>query len=113
MIADPSGDQLGRPSIAVGVAVSCCWLLPLAFIDQMSGRVKLGRGLLVKAIIWLSGDQPGSESLANVLDMFVWAEPSGFIVKIWGRPVRRLLKAIFVPSGDHAGCESPSESVSC
>src|SRR6185503_2877548 len=43
--------------------------------------------------------------------MFVTSVPIGVIVKICATPVRVLLKAIFVPSGDQVGWMSPSKEI--
>src|ERR1044072_704652 len=101
-MADPSGDQLGRPSVALIVNVSCVWEAPSLSIDQMSEEL-LNGAVLTKAICLLSGDHPGSKSLKRELEMFFSFEPSGSIVKICQFPSRLLAKAIFVPSGDQAG----------
>ena len=86
---------------------------PFAFIVQIfpTGLRPLV-GVRWKAIFVPSGEKVGNRSWPfGSLEMFVTSVPIGVIVKIWATPVRVLLKAIFVPSGDHEGWESPSNVI--
>ena len=63
-----------------------------------------------KAIFVPSGEKRGHRSLTSgSLEMFVTSVPIGVIVKICATPVRALLNAIFVPSGDQEGWKSAFE----
>jgi hypothetical protein len=54
-----------------------------------------------------SGDQVGCQSnCPGFVVSLVGAEPSAFMTQISKLPERSLVKAIFVPSGDHAGWSS-------
>src|SRR5215211_525226 len=107
----PSGDQL-EPESCTSLYVNLIALPPsAAFMTYMSPLTSLS---LSKAIFVPSGDQLGSESHAGLFVNLIGLPPSAaFMTYIsWfatfpsSVPSLLVLKAIFVPSGDHLGLES-------
>src|ERR687888_350963 len=99
-IFDPSGDQLTPRSIA-GSLTTSTWLVPSAFITQMSSGPNCAPR--EKAIFVPSGDHAGLRSQVVSEVSAVWFEPSALITQISAAVELPDAYTIFDPSGDHAG----------